>query len=58
MTDREFEDAVRKMRDCQRDYFRSRAWTALRYARDWEEKVDRELTRRTAAREPKQGALL
>lgn len=58
MTDREFEDAVRQMRGCQREYHKSRAWTVSRYARDWEEKVDSELRRRAAAREPKQGALL
>ncbi|MBO5490080.1 MAG: hypothetical protein J5960_01445 [Desulfovibrio sp.] len=55
MTNQEFEDAVRLMRRCQREFHKSRAWTASRYARDWEQRVDAELKRREASRMPQQG---
>lgn len=55
MTDQEFTALVRSLRDAQIIYFRTHDWTDLRYARDFERRVDRELAERTKAQQPQQG---
>lgn len=58
MSDKEFVDLVRTMRNAQTIYFRSKNWSDLRYARDYEQRVDNELRIRAEADRPKQAALI
>lgn len=57
ISDKDFEALVRTMRKAQKIYFRSKNWTDLRCARDYEDRVDRELRIRADARQT-QGKLL
>ena len=45
MSDKEFVDLVRTMRNAQTIYFRSKNWSDLRYARDYEQRVDNDYHR-------------
>ena len=56
MSDKEFVDLVRAMRNAQTIFFRSKNWSDLRYARDYEQRVDNELRIRAEADRPKQAA--
>lgn len=58
MSDKEFVNLVRAMRNAQTIYFRSKNWSDLRYARDFEQRVDLELRTRARADAPQQAALL
>lgn len=58
MSDKDFFDMVRAMRNAQTTYFRSKNWSDLRYARDYEQRVDNELRIRAEADRPKQAALI
>ncbi len=58
MTDTELIEEVRKMRQWQGEYFKRKDHTSLRYARDFERRVDAELTRRSKAAAARQGRLL
>ncbi len=40
MNDDEFRDLVRRMRKCQKDYFKTRDTTVLRESKDLERRVD------------------
>lgn len=57
MTDTELIDEVRKMRHWQAEYFKGKDHTALRYAKDFERRVDAELARRTRAAAAQQAKL-
>ena len=58
MSDTDFVDLVRAMRNAQTIYFRSKNWSDLRYARDYEQRVDIELRIRAEEKRPRQGVLL
>ena len=58
MSDKEFVDLVRAMRNAQTIYFRSKNWSDLRYARDFEQRLHLELRTRARADAPQQAALL
>ena len=58
MSDKDFFDLVRAMRNAQTIYFRSKNWSDLRYARDYEQRVDIELRIRAEGKRPQQGVLL
>ena len=58
MSDKEFVNLVRAMRNAQTIYFRSKNWSDLRYARDYEQRVDIELRIRAEGKRPRQGVLL
>lgn len=58
MSDKDFFDLVRAMRNAQTIYFRSKNWSDLRYARDYEQRVDIELRIRAEEKRPRQGVLL
>ena len=58
MSDKDFVDLVRAMRNAQTIYFRSKNWSDLRYARDYEQRVDIELRIRAEEKRPRQGVLL
>jgi len=58
VSDKEFVDLVRAMRNAQTIFFRSKDWSDLRYARDYEQRVDNELRIRAEGKRPRQGVLL
>ena len=58
MSDKDFVNLVRAMRNAQTIYFRTKNWSDLRYARDYEQRVDNELRTRARADAPQQAALL
>lgn len=55
MNETEFEKTVREMRRWQKAYFRSRSPGDLRYAKDYERRIDAELERRC---KQQQGSLI
>ena len=58
MSDSDFIALVRDMRNAQIIYFRTKNWSDLRCARDYERRVDIALRTKTEADRPQQGALL
>lgn len=58
MSDKDFVALVQAMRNAQATYFRSHYLSDLRYARDFERRVDKELRTRAEADRPQQRTLL
>lgn len=57
MTTGEFADMVKKMREAQKNYFRTRLQRDLKLSKELEKKVDDALAERAKARRPRQPEL-